>query len=132
MIVLNTPEIVLFDADCPRSYGKCPVYCEVPQFCRSFCNPLCCGTVAACGKVKGYDHNSTMFKLRGKQFWHAPQTDAVGVWAEDEVHVLPVPQPGKDGSVNAKKTAPMLVVAIGPMSQLAGLGHTVNTSGVHE
>ncbi|CAD5213448.1 unnamed protein product [Bursaphelenchus xylophilus] len=97
MIVLNTPEIVLFDADCPRSYGKCPVYCEVPQFCRSFCNPLCCGTVAACGKVKGYDHNSTMFKLRGKQFWHAPQTDAVGVWAEDEVHVLPVPQPGKDG-----------------------------------
>ncbi|CAD5222896.1 unnamed protein product [Bursaphelenchus xylophilus] len=107
----TTPEITVPDAHCTRRYSTCKKFCNVRKssdfIAKLSCSadlqgPMCSDVLCQrssnrCG-VR-YSRLQSQFyynKLRiFSQFWSSPNSDDVGVWAEDVISVQPLP--GTDG-----------------------------------
>ncbi|CAD5213446.1 unnamed protein product [Bursaphelenchus xylophilus] len=89
-IVLNSPEMVLVDALCWKK--SCSKYCDVPQFCREFCDPRCCSANKKsrrqkCRHYLAYDRNSAKFQELPGRYWRSQENYGAGEWAEDELNI---------------------------------------------
>ncbi|CAD5207768.1 unnamed protein product [Bursaphelenchus xylophilus] len=85
----TSPDLEISGFLCLKDFGGCQRYCEIPQFCRAYCNPLCCTSkvlreLRCTGHVpeSAYRVDSTEFKIL-PQPWKAADGESSGVYAED-------------------------------------------------
>ncbi|CAD5207770.1 unnamed protein product [Bursaphelenchus xylophilus] len=84
----TSPDLEIAGFFCLKDFGACQKYCDTPQFCRLYCNPLCCTSKLLrelrCTRFvpNAYRMNSTEFEIL-PQPWKTADGESIGVYAED-------------------------------------------------